>query len=235
MNYDALNQYLQTLLVDQAPSANYTVILPAAIQDAEERIYREMDFVACRTVQSPTAFTASNRDYVLPTSVNTILVLQGVSAITPVGAVPPAGTQRILEPVSLDFIDTNWPTESNTDIPVYWAMKDAKTITVAPTPNAAYQVRLTGIFRPTSMSQSNQTTYIGDIYPDLLIAACMVFLSGYQRDFGQQSDDPKLAMSWEALYSSRFKSAYEEEQRRKGSSVGWSPFQGTPLATPQRS
>lgn len=233
MDYNDLNTYLQTLMVDQLPSVNYQTILPAAIQDAENRIYREMDFLDCRTVQSPTAFSVGSRDYVLPTSVNTILVLQGVSAITPAGDVPPVGTQNPLEPVSLDFIDMTWPTESNVELPKYWTMKDAKTIIVAPTPDAAYQVKLTGIFRPTPMSSSNQSTYIGDTYPDLLVAACMVFMAGYQRDFGAQSDDSPLAMSWEKLYQIRKESALSEEQRRKGSSIGWSPF-STTQANPQR-
>lgn len=234
MTYSQLNTYLQTILVDQTPSADYTTILPAAIQYAEDRIYREMNFLATRTVNPGSAFTPGSRTFTLPTSPSTILYLEGVAAITPAGVAPNLGTRNALEPVSLDFIDFTWPTESETDLPDAWAMRDNATIVVKPTPDQNYSVELTGIFQPMAMSADNETTYIGNIYPDLLVAACMVFLTGYQRDFGAQSDNPQMALSWSAEYDKLFKSAYEEEQRRKGASVGWSPFQATPLANPPR-
>lgn len=234
MNYDELNTFLQTLIVDQAPSADYETILPAAIQDAEQRIYREMDFLATRTVQSTTTLTATKRLYLLPTTNVIILVVQGVSVITPFGSAFLTGKQVPLEPVSLDYVDSAFPDPSVQGVPSVWAMLDDKAIVVGQTPDQAYNVAITGTFRPASMSPTNETTYIGNIYPDLLVAACMIFLSGYQRDFGAQSDDPKMAISWEQLYQTRLKSALSEEQRRKGAGTGWSPFSPTPEATPPR-
>lgn len=234
MTYNQLNTYLQTLIVDQAPSADYATILPAALQDAEQRIYLDMDFLNTRSVNAGSAFTAGSRTFTLPTSPSTIMVLQGVAAITPAGATPAAGTRNPLEPVSLDFIDFTWPTESSTALPDSWAMRDDATIVVKPTPDQAYIVELTGTFRPNPMSNSNQTTYIGNTYPQLLVAACMVFLTGYQKNFGAQADDPKMAMSWEQLYQSRLKQALSEEQRRKGQGMGWMPFSPTPEAQPPR-
>lgn len=236
MNYATLNTYLQTLIVDQAPSTDYTTILPAAIQDAENRIYRDLDFLATRTVNPTSSFTTGSRNLTIPTSPTTIIVLQGVAQITPSGSSPSAGTRNQLEVSTLDFIDYVWPTESTKGLGEYWAMRDAATIVVAPTPDQNYVAELTGIFRPTPMSASNTNTYIGDVYPDLLVNACMSFLSGYQRDFGAQGsvDDDSLATSWEKKYQDSKNSALAEEQRRKGSSVGWSPFSATPLATPPR-
>jgi len=234
MTYDQLNTYLQTLLVDQAPSTDYTTILPAAIQDAENRIYLDMDFLNTRTVNSNATFTAGSRTFTLPTSPSTILVLQGVAAITPYTATPSTGTRNQLEPVSLDYIDSTWPTESAVALPDSWAMLNDASIVVKPTPDQAYPVELTGTFRPVAMSATNQTTYIGNIYPQLLVNACMIFMAGYQRDYGQQSDDPRLATSWQSMYDSQLKLALAEEQRRKGSSTGWSPFSETPLAIPPR-
>lgn len=234
MTYNQLDTYLQTLIQDQAPSADYTTIIPAAIQYAEGRIYREMNFLATRTVNSGAAFTPGSRTFTLPTSPSTILYLEGVSAITPAATQPAAGTRNPLEPVSLDYIDMTWPVEGSTALPDSWAMRDALAIVVKPTPDQAYVVELTGIFQPVAMSVSNQNTYIGNIYPDLLVAACMIFFAAYQRDFGAQTADPQLAVSWSSEYDKLFKSAYEEEQRRKSTSVGWSPFQQTPLAAPPR-
>lgn len=234
MNYATLNTYLQTLLVDQAPSADYTTILPAAIQDAENRIYREMDFLDTRTVNNTLTFTAGARTLLLPTAETTIRVLQGVAAISPPGVTAKNGTRNQLEEASLDYVDSTWPVESQTGLPDTWAMLDSANIVVKPTPAVSYGVELTGSFQPAAMSGSNTTTYIGDNYPDLLVAACMTFLTAYQRDWGAHSDDPTMGLSWEQHYKTLFKSAYEEEQRRKGSSTGWSPFSETPLAAPPR-
>lgn len=234
MDYNTLNTYLQTLIVDQAPSSDYTTILPAAIQDAENRIYRELDFLATRTVNATSSFTTGSRTLTIPVSPTTIIILQGVAQITPAPSAPAAGTRNQLELSTLDFIDYVWPIEATTGPGEYWAMKDAATIVVGPTPDQNYVAELTGIFRPALLSPSNQTDYISLVYPDLLVSACMCFLTGYQRDFGAQSDDPKMAMSWEVKYQDAKKSALLEEQRRKGSGVGWSPFSETPVATPPR-
>lgn len=233
MDYNTLVLYLENLLQDQQPSANFTQILPAAIQDAEQRIYRECDFLYTRTVNATLTFVPGNRCLCLPSS---IILIQGVAAVTPAITPPYAGTRNQLEIVSLDFIDYAWPTSSQSQsLPEYVAMMDSKTIVVAPTPDKAYTAEITGIFRPDPLSASNPNTYISTTYPDLMVAATMVFMTGYQRDFGSQADDPKMAMSWEQLYQDRKKSVYEEEQRRKGASSGWSQFQQTPLAMPARS
>lgn len=235
MNYTQLNTYLESLLVDQAPSADYTTIIPAAIQDAEQRIYLDMDFLNTRTVWASVPFTAGSRTYTFPTTPSTVMVVQGVAAITPASAPSPsAGTRNQLEPVSLDYIDSTWPTESQTALPDSWAMFNDASIVVKPTPDQAYPIEITGTFRPNPMSSTNLTTYIGNTYPQLLVDACMVFLAGWQKDYGQQSDDPKLAMSWEQKYQQSLKMALAEEQRRKGQGTGWAPFSETPLAQPPR-
>jgi hypothetical protein len=234
MTYDQLNTYLQTILPDQGPSTDYTTILPAAIQYAEQRIYRDMDFVATRTVDSPTNFVAGSREFTLPTSAHTILVVQGVSAMTPVGSTTTNGKQNILEQASLDYIDSTWPDVTLQGVPDTWAMKNDAVIVVKPTPDQNYNAAITGTFRPTAMSATNETTYIGNVYPDLLIAACMIFLAGYQKNYGAQGDDPRQAMSWETQYGIQLKNALSEEQRRKGQGVGWVPFSPAPEAQPPR-
>lgn len=234
MTYMQLNTYLQTIIVDQAPSTDYTVILPAVIQDAEQRIYRDMDFISTRTIDSTGALTAGNRNFTLPTDTVVFLVVQGVSVL-PVGSTfGTTGKQTVLDPVSLDDIDWTWPDPTVQKLPGKWTMLNDTTIVVGATPDQNYPVVITGTFRPASMSAANQTSYIGNIYPDLLVKACMIFLAGYQRDFGQQSDNPQLAVSWKTEYADALKSAMSEEQRRKGQGQGWEHFSPTPEATPPR-
>lgn len=236
MDYTTLNTYLQDLVQDQTPSADYTTILPAAIQDAEERIYQDLQFLATRTANSNARFTAGARSFTLPTSPSTILTLQGVAAITPASATTPALGKRIqLEEASLDFIDSTWPTESETDVPDSWAMFNEASIVVKPTPAQSYLVELTGTFRPNPISVSNPTTYVSITYPNLLLNGCMAFLLGWQRDFGAQGAiaNGAAATTWEGKYQDSLRLARGEEAIRQGAGIGWAPFAPT-IAAPAR-
>lgn len=243
MQYSDLTIQLGDLLVvpitnptSATPSSdtNFNNILPAIITDAEQRIYRELDFLATRTADATLSLAPNSRTLTIPEQ---IIIVQEVNVITPAAAVPSAGYRNPVQPVSLNYLNFTWPQEIGTGatgIPNIGSMLDATTLIVAPTPDAAYRVEFVGIFRPTPMSASNATTYLGTNYPDLFLAACMVFGAGYQRDFGQMSDDKALAMSWEAHYMTLKASAMEETQRQKWASTGWSALQQAPLSTPQR-
>jgi len=233
MDYDGLVTALSDLLTIPADNADFQTILPSIISDAEGRIYREMDFLATRTVDTSSPVVTGSRSFTLPSE---IIILQNLSVISPAGATLANGTIYPVQMVSLDYLTFVWTSQTGegSGIPAYGARIDENTIALAPVPNAAYTAVVQGIFRPDPISETNTTTYISLNYPDLLLAACMVFASGYQRDFGAQADDPKMAQSWEALYQSRAQSTFAEEQRRKGFAAAWSPYQPAPLATPPR-
>lgn len=233
MNYNQLVNDLLNLLVIPSNDPSFTQILPDLINDAEQRIYRELDFLYTRTTfdGSPVSFVNGSRNLTAPA---TAIVIEGLSYISPAGSQPSAGTRNVLERASLDFIDSIWGTEATTAPPQFFAMKTDSSVVVAPTPDANYIAEFTGTFRPAPISATNQNTWLGDHLPDLLLAACMIFGAAFLRDYGQASDDPQLALSWEAHYQSHKQSAIEEEQRRKSQGQGWSSFSPTPLATPPR-
>jgi hypothetical protein len=232
-----LLQYPITNTNTANPSSNtdFNNILPRAFEYAEGRVYRELDFVANRTIDNSTTLTANSRSVTLPTASN-YFVIQSVNAISPAGSTAAAGVRNRLELVSNDFMDYAYPTEQNTtynSIPSYAAFINTTTMIVAPTPNANYGLEYIGIIRPLLLSYLNTSNYITISYPDLYIAACMVFLSGFQRDFGAQSSDPNAAQSWESQYMTLKTSAFEEEQRRKIQSTNWSSYSATPLSAPR--
>lgn len=216
------------------PSSNtdFNNILPRITEAAEQRIYRELDFLATRQEDYTVALSSSTRNATLPA---TNIVLQSANVITPAGTNPSAGVRNPLEIVSKDFIDQVWPNESvGKTIPRYIAQLSATQVILAPTPDQAYKLETTGIFRPAPISSSNTSTYMSTMYPDLLLFACLVVAFGYQRDFGQQADDPKVAVSWESMYQTAKKSSLDEEQRRKSQSTNWSPFSEVPLSVPRK-
>lgn len=216
------------------PSSNtdFNNFLPRILEAGEQRIYRELDFLACRQEDFTVTLSTSTRNATLPA---TNIVLQSASVITPAATNPSAGTRVPLEIVSKDFIDAVWPQELvGKTVPKYIAQLSATQVILAPTPDQAYKLETTGIFRPNPISASNTSTYTSLVYPDLLLFACLVMAMGYQRDFGQQSDDPKIAVTWESMYQTAKQSSLDEEQRRKSQSTNWSPYSQTPLSTPRK-
>ena len=229
-----LLQYPITSASSATPSsdASFNNILPAIITDAEQRIYRELDFLATRMPDSSLSFAANNRTLTIPTE---IIIVQEVNVITPASTAPAAGLRNPVQPVSLNYLNFTWPQETGvgaTGVPNIGSMQDATTLIVAPTPDAAYRVEFVGIFRPAPMSSTNTSTYLGTNYPDLFLAACMVFALQFQRDV--RADQPELIVNWEAMYTARRQSVMEESSRQKWQSTGWSALQTAPLSTPQR-
>lgn len=238
-----------TILAQAAVAPSYSLTnnpdfsnsLASFLDYAEGRIYKELVFLANRTQDASLTFTAGTRALVISTISPALMVVEGVAALTPAGTTLATGTQCNYEPASLDFIDMIWPTQATTATPdatsspqMYWAMKDAVTVVVAPTPDAAYKALLTGIFQPSALSGNNTTTYLSTVYPELLLAASMISVAGWMRAFGAQADDPKVAMSWEDQYQKLRDAAISEEQRRRGQGQGWSQQLPAPIAQPPR-
>lgn len=216
---------------------NFNNILPRIIDDAEQRIYRELDFLYDRTTDSSTALVANNRSAALPTA-NIFVVVQGVNVITPAATAPAAGTRTRLEMVSKDVLDIIWPTEhggTNNGVPTYGALLNTTTLIVAPTPDAAYVLEYTGITRPAPMSSTNITTYLGTTYPDLFLSACMVFGMAYQKDadLPQGSSPGQDVTKWEVIYQTRKASVLSEIQRQKDQGPNWSNYSPTPESAPR--
>lgn len=238
-----------TINLEQAPSpytlpVDFSNQIPNAIGYAESRIYAQMVFLAERTSNASLAFTTGSRTLDMSAMTPKPLVIEGVAAITPIGTANPKNGKRWQYHVtSLDTIDDIWPQEAQTLSPsnsdqLFWAMKDAYTIVVAPTPDQAYQVELTGIWQPAPLnSTTNTDTYLTNVYMPLFAAAGMVWWCGYMRDYGQMADDDSWAMSWERLTQQLLTVAVDEENRRRG----LSPLDGSairkappPVQGPQR-
>jgi hypothetical protein len=220
---------------------DYRNIIPRMIEYAENRIYRECDFLATLSAQT-TSLTAASRITVLPA---TIIVCQSINVVTPASTPPDLGVRNPLNRVSIDFLTATWPSAAGSGVPKYYAIMGAPTmsptttagpmnIMLGPVPDAAYAAEVIGTVRPAPLSFTNQTTFLSTCVPDLFLAASMIWGFGYQRDFGGQADDPATAQSWEHQYESLRIGIDVEEMRKKSASVSWSPYHPTPTANTQR-
>lgn len=235
LTYTTYVAALANLTATDSDDANFVAILPDAIDYAEQRIYRELDLLSTVTRDSSATLTVGIRSFTLPTSLGRFVTTQGINVITPsTTTTPDGGTRNPLTPVSRDTMDVLWPGVSGAATPTKYAMVTDQIILVGPSPDAAYTVEVIGTIRPTPLSSTNTTTYLTLYLPDLFLAASMIFMSGYMRNFGAQADDPKMAASWEAQYQALFSSANVEENRKKYASGAWGSLSPTPIATPTR-
>lgn len=235
LTYSQYVTSLANLLVVPTNDPGFTTDLPNIIEYAELRIYRELDLIDTSARDSSSAFTAGNRSFHLPTASGSPIVTDELNVITPAGTTDPElGTRNALVQTSEEMLNTLWPSVSGSTVPQYFAMVNQDLAIVGPWPNAAYNVEWVGTIRPPTLSTTNVTTILSVLFPDMLIAASMVRAAGYQKNYGQGVDDPKMAVTWESVYQTLKTSADVEEARKKFEGPGWSSKDPSPTATPPR-
>lgn len=242
LTYSSYQTQIAEMAVVSPTDPNFLAILPAMIDYAELRIYRDLDLLATVTTATQTIPTGT-RSVTFPQFVT----VQEINAITPYGTVlPDSGTRVPLLPTTKEFININYPSATYTATPSYFAPQSQSstgttpttqtlnTFLIAPFPDGPYTLEIIGTYRPPSLSATVSTTFISQNLPSLFIMASMVYISAYQRNFGRQSDDPSMAVSYESQYQALVKGATVEEFRKKFEAGGWSSMSPAVVATPGR-
>jgi hypothetical protein len=218
MTYAQMVERLALLLVTDTTDAAFAAMLPAMIEAAELRCYRDCDFPSARRVSQSVialgdAAIAPPPDMVVPRA----LWLEINGAV-------------VAELLRRDatYLREYAPNPAVRGVPRYFALTDAGTLLLAPASSGSYALRMEYTYRPAALAAGNPTTWLSERYPDLLVYAAMVFASGYQRNFGAQSDDPQMPGSWERLYQTALATARNEAALGKG----WGAFDRTPAPPP---
>lgn len=196
------------LTVDQSDS-DFVALLPTIIDDAEQRIYRELDLVSASVISNATMVVGS-RYLTLPTTDGHIVVIDAINIVD-------SNTRYPLKPATLDVIDYIWP--SNTALtgikPQLFYRLDDNRVVVAPVPGFTWSVEIVGTIRPLPLTSSNGATFLTTYLSDLFFAATMISASGtLLKNYGAQSEDPQQAQAWESQYQVRLASAKSEELRK---------------------
>lgn len=228
LTYTTYVAQLSNLMVISSTDSNFTTFLPGCIDYAEQRIYRELDFLNTRVTDTTRTFGAGLRTFSLPTGTGTYIVVESMNAIS-----QSSGTRNQMVPVTKEFIDAVYPNTTTTGTPQYFAPVTNAQYMIAPTPSVNFTAEIIGTQRPTALSSTNTTTFITTYCPDLFIAASMVFATGYQRDFGAESDDPKSGASWEQQYQNLMASVSQEQLRAKFEGAAWTPMIPAPVQPPR--
>lgn len=234
LTYNTFVTGLATMIVVPASDPDYLDALPLIINDAEQRLYREIDLLSTVT-RATGPLTTNNRNFVLPTGNGAFVVVEQMNVITPAGTTSPdLGTRHPLLPVSKEYLDVVYPSVAGAGVPTLFAPISQTDWIVGAWPDAAYTVEVVGTIRPAPLSADNPTTFLSQYLPDVFLAAALVMSAGYQKNFSSMGDDPKAAVSWESHVQVLLDSAKVEEIRKKFGSQGWSSKSPDPIATPPR-
>jgi hypothetical protein len=136
--------------------------------------------------------------------------------------------RRQLERRDVSYLHEYCPDVNVRGEPRYWATQEAGFIRVAPAALVTQSLEVEATYRPDGLSSSVTTTWLSERYPDLLLYAIMIFMAGYQKNFGAQTDDPQMPGSWGRLYAEALAVARNEAATGKG----WGPFDRSPAPAP---
>jgi len=232
-------------VVDETDPA-FLTILPQAITYAENRIYRDLNFLFTSASNSSYYVELGARTLTVPNAANfapgdpygggVLVVTEQLNVLTPAGNTNPDSSIRVpLLPTTKEFLDAVYGASGQTGVPKYFAPFNDNLFLVGPFADQRYYVEIVGTFRPISMSSSQKTTFVSLYLPDLFIMASMVYISGYQRNFtSAASNDPQMPINYETQYQTLLKSAAVEEARKKFEAAGWSSQAPAVSASPSR-
>lgn len=262
MQYDEIMSTLMTLAVVplNAEDDKFQRIIPATFLYADGRIYRELNFLATDITQ-PFTLTALEREHLLPADV---ITPRTISVCTPPGPITRNSRKYFPERISPEALDIFWPQPNfKPGIPKKYAIVGMRpplevlpqppqtgtqpvppnfaserfiyAVRFMPSPDRAYTAEVFGGVQPKVLSQSNPETFLSVNYAELFIACCMVFITGYQRDYGAASDDPQRAQSWEAQYKSLREGVALEAGMQRGEGPGFTALPPAGMAQQPRS
>lgn len=229
LNYIQYVTAISSLIGTDEADARLASVIPNVIDDAEQRLYRDLDVLDTVIRDATATLTANSRNFVLPQTVGRFVVTESINVFTPFGTI---ANRNQLIPVSREFLDATWANEASTttpSVPTYYAMITSQAIIVGPPPDAAYVMEVVGTIRPNPLSAANTTTLLSLYLPDLFIAASMMFIKQIGIPIAVQQAQP-----WETHYQTLLASANVEEMRKRYASQGWTPKQPDAVATPPR-
>ena len=146
-------------------------VLSRIIQNAENKIYREVDSDQDRHYAT-SSLIVGNRYVTIPSDLRLIRYVQLKDS---------AGNQYYLEQRDTTFMAEYYsdPGSSSVNIPKYYANWDENFWVVAPTPDKTYEITLGYNKEPVSIVTDTAGTYLSNKYADLLLYACLVNAYGY--------------------------------------------------------
>ena len=156
MNYATLTTLIQQYC--ESTETTFVANIPTFVQLAEERIYNSVQIPAIRRNQTGT-LSVNNKYLTLPSDWLATFSLAVINA---------DGSQEFLLDKDVNFVRQSFPSPTDTGKPQYYAIFDANTFLLGPTPDSAYSVEMHYYYYPTSIVTAG-TTWLGDNFETVLL------------------------------------------------------------------
>lgn len=156
MNYATLVTLVQQYC--ETTESSFVANIPTFVQLAEERVYNAVQIPAIRRNQIGT-LSANNKYLTLPSD---------WLATFSLAVINPDGSQEFLLDKDVNFIRQSYPSPTDTGQPKYYAIFDANTFILGPTPDAAYSVEMHYYYYPQSIVTAG-TSWLGDNFETVLL------------------------------------------------------------------
>ena len=221
MNYQQLQNAIRSYAEIDSNGLNDTDIA-TVVQNAENRIYRELNIDAFRLYAS--AITV--------TGVSTISVPAGLRNIRYVELIDSSGNVSNLLEKETSFMAEYNSQPNNTTYwqePKYWANWDELNWLVAPTPDNNYTINIAYYQQPVSITTtSNSTTYVSTYAQDVLLYASLTETYKYLKG------TPDMIQAFEQSYQIAVKSFGDEQLGLRKRDEYTEGELRIPLKTPKR-
>jgi hypothetical protein len=161
VDYDELTQAVQDYLENGSEALVNN--LPMIVRQAEDRIYQSVEILALRRRVTTNCVLGNN-----------LIQLPGdfFSAFS-LGLRRNGTDMQYLMNKDDSFLGEAYRSESRLGEPSYYALLDAETAMLAPSPDQAYLLELVYFYRPPSIVEDTRT-WLGDRYPALLMWGAIV-------------------------------------------------------------
>jgi hypothetical protein len=185
MDYTALKNAIQAYT--ENTETNFVAEIPVFVQQAEQRIYNNVQFPSLRKNMTGVLST-SNKYLSAPTDYLATYSLAVITAVT--GTDLNTGTYEYLLNKDVNFIRQAYPTPNDKGVPKYYALfgptVSGSTITteltfiVGPSPDQSYNVELHYYYYPESIVTAS-TTWLGDNFDSVLLYGSLVEAYTYMK------------------------------------------------------
>jgi hypothetical protein len=188
MNYtelvDAIKGYSENDFPDTVGTGSLTSAEQIAIfvQNAEERIYNSVQIPAIRKNMTGTT-TSGNKYLSVPSdwlSTFSLAVVCNGPTTLPDGRVFASGDYLYLLNKDVNFIREAFPSQTDTGLPIYYAVFDYNTFILGPMPNSNYTVELHYFYYPPSIVTAG-TSWLGDNFESALLYGSMLEAASFMK------------------------------------------------------
>lgn len=179
MNYTELKDNIQDITEYTFTDAQLAMF----VQQAEQKLYNSVQLPAMHKAQTG-LFTANTPFLTIPSD---YLFNNGLAVIV-------NGKVNYLVYKDYEFIREAFPDETATGIPKYYSQYDKDSFIVGPTPDSAYQARISYGYYPESIVTAGNT-WLGDEFDSALLNGALLEAARFMKS------EPDLIAAYEKMYA----------------------------------